>query len=306
MLKQQMNNKNILVTGGSGQVGKELRTIIPDATFISSNEYDLTSEESVQDLFMFSTFDTIIHLAARVGGIIDNINNPASYYLDNILMNTLMVDYAVKCDVKRFIGVLSTCAYPNVAGTYPMTEDMMHMGPPTKTNFSYGITKRAMAVHIDAVNKQYDKKYCYVAPCNLYGVHDKFDERSHFVAALVKKIREAKQAGSDKITLFGTGAPLRQFMNARDLAIVLKKMVEEDVTENFNIASPDNLSIDAIARVALEACGCEHMTIEYDESKPDGQYRKDVSTKKLQSIFPDLNFIELGEGIKEVYDKSNF
>ena len=306
MLSQQMNNKNILVTGGSGQVGKELRTIIPDATFISSNEYDLTSEKSVQDLFMFSSFDTIIHLAARVGGIIDNINYPADYYSDNILMNTLMVNYAVEHNVRRFIGVLSTCAYPDVVNTYPMSEDIMHKGPPANTNFSYGITKRAMAVHIDAVNKQYDKKYCYVAPCNLYGVYDKFDERSHFVAALVKKIREAKEAGSDKITLFGTGKPLRQFMNARDLAIVLKRMIEEDVTDNFNVASPDNLSIDAIARIALEACGCQHMAIEYDESKPDGQYRKDVSTKKLQSIFSDLNFIDLGEGIKEVYDKSNF
>ena len=295
-------NNNILVTGGSGQVGKELQQILPEATYISSNEYNLTSEKSIRDLFTFSNFDTIIHLAAKVGGIIDNINNPADYYSDNVLMNTLMVDYAADYDVRRFIGVLSTCAYPDVVDSYPMEEDMLHKGPPTPTNFSYGISKRAMAVHIDAVNKQHNKDYCYVTPCNLYGVYDKFDERSHFVAALVKKIYEANKAGKNKITLFGSGKPLRQFMNARDLAAILKRMVDGDITESFNIASKDNLSIDSIARLALRACDCDHMSIEYDTSKPDGQYRKDVATKKLHSIFKDLSFTNLGQGIKEVFD----
>ena len=294
-------NKNILVTGGSGQVGKELRKILPEATYISSNEYDLTTEEGVQDLFMFSNFNTVIHLAAKVGGIIDNINNPAGYYSDNILMNTLMVNYAVKYDVKRFIGVLSTCIYPDKVESYPMEEPMLHKGPPTPTNFSYGISKRAMAVHIDAANKQYNKDYCYVTPCNLYGVYDKFDERSHFIAALVKKIYDANKAGKETITLFGSGTPLRQFMNARDLAVILNRMIDEDVTDSFNVAGPDNLSIDAIAKIALKACNCEHMSIEYDTSKPDGQYRKDVSTKKLNSIFPDIKFTNLSKGIKEVF-----
>ncbi len=299
-------NKNILVTGGSGQVGKELRQILPEATYISSNEYDLTTEEGVQDLFMFSNFDTIIHLAAKVGGIIDNINNPSDYYSDNVLMNTLMINYAVKYNVSRFIGVLSTCIYPDKVESYPMKESMLHEGPPTPTNFSYGISKRAMAVHIDAVNKQYNKKYCYVIPSNLYGIHDKFDERSHFVAALVKKIYEANKAGKDSITLFGSGTPLRQFMNARDLAVILKRMINEDVTESFNVASKDNLSINDIAEIALRACNCEHMSIEYDTSKPDGQYRKDVSTEKMDSIFSDLQFIQLEEGIKEVYNTLDY
>jgi GDP-L-fucose synthase len=296
-------SKGILVTGGSGQVGKELRQIIPDAIYISSNEYDLTTEEGVKDLFMFSNFHTIIHLAAKVGGIVDNISNPAEYYSDNVLMNTLMVNYAVKHGVERFIGVLSTCIYPDKVKSYPMEESMLHQGPPTPTNFSYGISKRAMAVHIDAVNKQYNKNYCYVIPSNLYGIHDKFDEKSHFVAALIKKIYEANKAGDSKIKLFGSGTPLRQFMNARDLAIILKRMVDDNVTASFNVASRDNLSIDDIARVALRACNCEHMSIEYDSSKPDGQYRKDVCTKKMHSLFSDLKFIELEDGIKEVYNK---
>ena len=94
-------------------------------------------------------------------------------------------------------------------------------------------------------------------------------------------------------------------MNAKDLAIILMRMVEEDITESFNVASDDNLSIDNIARVALKACDCQHMNIEYDTSKPDGQYRKDVCTKKMNSIFTDLEFINLEQGIKEVYNKLN-
>ena len=293
----------ILVTGGSGQVGKELRQILPEATYISSNEYDLTTEEGVQDLFMFSNFHTVIHLAAKVGGIIDNINNPSDYYTDNVLMNTLMVNYAVKYNVERFIGVLSTCIYPDKVESYPMKESALHEGPPTPTNFSYGISKRAMAVHIDAVNKQYNKEYCCVIPSNLYGIHDKFDEKSHFVAALIKKIYEANINGRESITLFGSGTPLRQFMNARDLAVILKRMIDENITESFNVASKDNLSIDNIAKIALKACNCEHMSIEYDTSKPDGQYRKDVCTKKMNSLFSNLQFIELEKGIKEVYNK---
>ncbi len=295
-------NKNILITGGSGQVGKELQHFLPNGYFISSKDYDLTREKDVQKLFKTNNFDTVIHLAAKVGGILDNVNNPTDYYSDNILMNTLLLNYSLKYNINRFIGVLSTCIYPDTVEQYPLKEEMLHAGPPTSTNFSYGIAKRGMAVHIDAINKQYNKQYCYITPCNLYGVYDKFDERSHFVAALIKKIYDAKMVNDKKINLYGTGTPLRQFMNARDFAQIIKRMIDEDITESFNVASEDNLSIDAIARIALKACDCEHISLEYDTSKPDGQYRKDVSTERLKSIFPDIKFTNLSKGIKEVFE----
>jgi len=296
-------NKRILVTGGSGMVGKSLKKIMPDATYLSSSDFDLTKEFDVVKMYTSYKPDVVIHLAAKVGGIIDNINKPSEYFVDNIMMNTLLVDYAYKFKVSRFIGALSTCIYPDKTDLYPMTEDTLHIGPPTPTNFSYGYAKRCLAVHIDACNKQYGTKYQYLTPCNLYGEYDKFGENSHFVAALIKKIHEAKIAGEDKITLFGTGTPLRQFMHSSDLARVIKMCLDEDVCDSFNVATEQNISINDIAKIALKSCEAEHMKIEYDSTKPDGQFRKDVSVGKLKSIFPNFKTIDLCNGIKDVYKK---
>lgn len=300
-----MEYKNILVTGGSGMVGKSLKELIPQALYISSKDCDLTNPIEVELLIKTHKPEVIIHLAAKVGGIIDNINKPAEYFDDNILMNTLLLKSAHKYGVERFIGILSTCIYPDSVIRYPMSESMLHLGPPTPTNFSYGYAKRSLAVQIDAYNKQYGTKYQYLIPCNLYGEHDKFGENSHFVAALIKKIHNAKVAGHDKMTLFGTGTPLRQFMHSNDLAMIIKKCLDDNIYDNFNVATEENVSIDEIARIALKACDAEHIGIEYDSTKPDGQYRKDVSIDKLKNLIPDFSAISLYDGIKETYSKIN-
>lgn len=300
-----MEYKNILVTGGSGMVGKSLKELIPQASYISSKDCDLTNPIEVELLIKTHKPEVIIHLAAKVGGIIDNINKPAEYFDDNILMNTLLLKSAHKYGVERFIGILSTCIYPDSVIKYPMSESMLHLGPPTPTNFSYGYAKRSLAVQIDAYNKQYGTKYQYLIPCNLYGEHDKYGDNSHFVAALIKKIHNAKISGHDKMTLFGTGTPLRQFMHSNDLAMIIKKCLDDNIYENFNVATEENVSIDEIARIALKACDAEHIGIEYDSTKPDGQYRKDVSIDRLKNLIPDFSAISLYDGIKDTYSKIN-
>lgn len=297
-------NNKILITGGSGQLGTELRQFLPDGVYVSSNDYDLTTEGDVIKLYDDVKPDVVIHLAALVGGILDNINRPYDYFCDNLLMNTLMINHAQKRGVSRFIGVLSTCIYPDEVDTYPMTESMLHNGPPAPTNFGYGYAKRCMEIQIESSNNQYGTSYQCITPCNLYGVYDKYNHRSHFVADLIKKIYQATESKSNTLQLFGTGKPLRQFMNARDLALIIKKCITDGITESFNIAPDENLSIDDIARVALAALGCEHMEIEYDTSKPDGQFRKDVATTKFKTIFPKYKFIKLSTGIKEAYEKN--
>jgi GDP-L-fucose synthase len=296
-----INQSKIVVTGGSGMVGKSLKRIMPNATYLSSKDYDLTSERGVAQMYHDLKPQIVIHLAAKVGGIVDNINKPYSYFTENVLMNTLLLEYARYHGVERFIGILSTCIYPDKVDSYPMTEDMLHVGPPTPTNFSYGYAKRSLAVQIDACNKEHGTNYQYLTPCNLYGEHDKFGENSHFVAALIKKIHEAKMYGHDKITLFGTGTPLRQFMHSDDLAKIIKRCLDEEVYDSFNVATEQNVSIDDIARTALRACDATHLKIEYDSSKPDGQFRKDVSVEKLKSIFPDFKATRLYHGIGSTY-----
>jgi GDP-L-fucose synthase len=298
-----MENKKILVTGGSGLVGNYLRKYLPEAIYISSKDYDLTTEKGVKEMFLKYKPKTVIHLAAKVGGIIDNINKPAEYFTENILMNTLLLEYSKRMEVKRFIGVLSTCIYPDVMDSYPMKECDLHMGPPTKTNFSYGYAKRSLAVQIDAYNKQYGTKYQYLTPCNLYGIGDKYHEsNSHFITALVKKIFDAKQNNEDSITLYGDGTPLRQFMYADDFAKIIYSVIVNEIYESFNVAGQENLSIKEMANIAIKSCDAQHLKIKWDVDKPNGQFRKDVSTEKLKSLLPNFSPLKLSEGIKLVYN----
>ena len=217
-------------------------------------------------------------------------------------MNTLLVEYAHKSNVKRFIGILSTCIYPDVVENYPMKETDLHLGPPTITNFSYGYAKRSMAVQIDSYNKQYGTKYQCLTPCNLYGLDDKDNEsNSHFITALVKKIHDANLKGEKSITLFGDGTPLRQFMHADDFAQVISQVIENEIYESFNVATPENLSIKEMAEIALDACDSNHLEIIWDASKPNGQFRKDVSVELLKQSIPNFNPISLHQGIKLTY-----
>lgn len=296
-----MKYKKILVTGGSGMVGKSLQKILPGAIYLSSKDCNLVDSNAVESMLLSHKPDAIIHLAARVGGIVDNIQKPAEYFTDNIIMNTVLIDYAHKIGVNRFIGILSTCIYPDVCDSYPMIETDLHKGPPTPTNFSYGYAKRCQAVQIEAYNKQYNTNYQYLIPCNLYGEHDKYGDNSHFIAALIKKIHIAKKNGDDKIVLFGTGTPLRQFMHSDDLAKVIYHCLENDIYDNMNVATEQNLSIREMAEIALKACDANDLTIQFDDSYPDGQFRKDVSIERLKSAIPDFQAIGLEDGIRKTY-----
>jgi GDP-L-fucose synthase len=295
-------DKKILVTGGSGLVGGYLKKYLPNAVYISSKDYDLTTEMGVREMFLNHKPTIVIHLAAKVGGIIDNINKPAEYFTENVLMNTLMVDYSKSMGVDRFIGILSTCIYPDVMDSYPIKVEDLHNGPPTQTNFSYGYAKRSMAVQIDAYNKQYGTKYQYLIPCNLYGVGDKDHEtNSHFITALVKKIFISKENNEESITLYGDGTPLRQFMFADDFAKIIYHVINDEIYDSFNVAGDENLTIKEMSSIALKSCDAEHLKINWDETKPNGQHRKDVSTNKLKTLLPNFNPLSLSEGIKLVY-----
>lgn len=302
-----IDKHKILVTGGTGQVGRHLRDLIPEAVYLSSKDCNLFSREDVMRLFDKHDPQIVVHLAATVGGIVENMKYPYDYFTRNILMNTNVIDIAKYNDISQFIGVLSTCIYPDVLPMdhYPMKEDMLHLGPPTPTNFGYGYAKRCMAVQIDALNKEREAKHLpkfqYVTPCNLFGPYDKYNERSHFVGALLEKIKIAKLQGHKSIQLLGDGTPLRQFMYAGDLALAIKYCIDSGIRESFNVAPSYNMSIREIAEVALKVCDAEDLEISWTGTM-SGQYRKDVSNEWMLKQFPTFPFTSLEDGLKKTWD----
>ena len=294
----------ILITGGTSTIGKHLMEYFPDAKYVASSDFDLTSQADVQKMFEYIKPTIVVHLAAVVGGIQDNIDYPARYLQENVLMNTLVTAEAFNTGVKKFIGILSTCIYPDKLSDndYPMTEDMLHLGPPTPTNFGYGYSKRLLGVQLDTYREKYNVQYSYITPCNLYSEHDNFhnDSKAHFVTALLQKIKTAVNTNATELNLFGTGTPLRQFIHSRDVARIINRCITSDLYENFNIANSQCLSIRELAESTLRALDL-NLDLKFDISKPDGQYRKDVSNKKMLEYFPDFKFTSFEDGIRLVY-----
>ena len=178
----------VLVTGGSGLVGKHLQDILPNGNYIASKPWDLLNPDRVNDLLYIFQPDVVVHLAARVGGIMDNITYPVEYLEENTLMNTNLLRACHEHDVDKVIAMGSTCMYPDVLDEYPMKEEELFNGAPPPDNFAYAMSKRVMAAQIDSYVKEYKRDWSYLIPCNLYGEHDKYEEHhSHFVSALIKK-----------------------------------------------------------------------------------------------------------------------
>lgn len=296
--------KKILVTGSTGLVGKYLQKILPDANYVSSKDYNLLVQDDVKKMFKELKPEIVIHLAARVGGVHHNIIEPVKYFEENIIMNTLIINESFNNGIKKFLGLLSSCIYPDNIITYPIKENFLLQGAPHQDLFSYSYSKRCMAIQIDAYRKKYKSNFSYLIPCNLYGEFDKFDEvQGHFVGALINKILIAKKKNNKSIKLFGDGTPLRQFMYAKDLAFVIKDVVNKDIKQNFNVGNTENFSILDIAKIALKVCEAENLEIEFDKKRPNGQFRKDIDLSLMNTLIPKFKPTSLKNGIKEVYKK---
>lgn len=290
-----------LVTGGSGLVGSHLRKLMPTATFVSSRDYNLMDQFDV-DRLMMRGWDRVIHMSARVGGIVDNQSNQLAYLEENILMNTYFLRKARELRIPRLTGILSSCICPTNWNRYPMIEEDLLRGEPNESNYTYAMAKRIMARQIELSNQSgQDIKWNYLVPCNLYGEGDKSDpSKSHFVTALLHKIKDAVALGKDHIELLGEGYEQRQFMHAGDLARVIKEVCDRDIHVSFNVAPPENLTIHNIADVALEATGNTHLGIRF-QGGYGGEVRKDISNKRMMALIPDFKFTSLRDGMRSVY-----
>ena len=293
----------VLVTGGSGMVGSYLKEINPDWIYLSSSDWNLLSIDGAVECINSYNPDCVVHLAAKVGGIADNMNNPFEYYEQNVLLNTnIFRATRSNKNVKQFIGILSTCAYQDESPVYPITEEMIYDGMPNITNLGYGFSKRMLAMEIDMARRN-GMNYSYIIPSNLYGKYESGNFFSkHFIGALIDKIIEAEENGSGYITLFGDGTPIRQFTYAGDVSNVIDLMVKNGITENMNVSIEQPLSVHEIATIAMEATGNTNLEIRYDTTMPNGQHRKDVSIEKLKKVLPNFKFTSYIDGIRMTYE----
>lgn len=288
-----------LITGSTGLLGSEILGLSPDSIGVNSKDIDLTGASNLR-LSPNGKFDTVIHCAARVGGVKANTDYVADFFDDNVRMNMNVLE-ACKHDGLKLVSVLSTCIYPDAAYVkYPLTEDQLHLGPPHPTNFGYAYAKRMLEVQTRAYRQQHDCNFITVIPNNLYGVNDNYDLNSgHVIPALIRKFHEAKIFGYDHVDIWGSGAPLREFTFARDAAKIILWLAENyDGAEPVNIGNPEQVSIETLAHMIAEEVGYEGGG-NFDRSKPDGQYQKPSSNEKLLSLGWRGEYTPLREGLRE-------
>lgn len=291
----------ILVTGGTGMVGNALKEFFPEATFVNSTHANLQDPSQTTQLFASEEPDVVIHLAARVGGIKDNSDYIYDYFLQNLKINTNVVDACKAFRVPKLIAISSTCVYPAVVSSYPITEDMLHNGYPEKTNYGYAFAKRMMQVQMQAVVEQECRNWSIIYCSNLYGPFDTFDlQKSHVAPALMLKFHFAKAKNLPFVELYGTGKALRQLTYVRDLALQISKFVSTDVKGDYNFANPQNYSIAEVANVICNTVGYEGK-MRYN-GLLDGVMRKDVSIDKISKEFKIDEFTGLENGMKKTYN----
>ena len=294
--------KRILVTGGSGMVGNELKVLLPGALYPSSTELNLLDANSISNYLNNNNFTHVIHLAAYVGSLHNNVENRIEYFDKNIIMNTLLTKLCYESGITNFLGILSNCIYSDKNVNFPITEDMIHEGCPHESLMSYAYAKRAHAVQLDNYRICKLVNFNYLIPCNLYAIPSmKNKGLRHFLNDLIQKIVFANNNNSD-VHLFGDGTPLRQFMHARDLAKIIVIFLEKNLSISCNVAPDENISIDDYAKQALEILEMQHIKIKYEMSLQNGQMRKDVSNTLLKSVIKDFEFTPLEKGFRELYN----
>ena len=290
----------VVVTGGSGFVGKRLQLIKPEWIYLSSKDYNLMDTEECDRMYKDLKPEAVIHLAGQVGGIKANNDRPADFYYMNTMMNTNVVQKAYENGVKRLLVSLSTCTFPDVVEEYPLKEEDIFNGPPAATNISYGYAKRSLYIQIMAYRRQYGLDYSAFCPSNLYGPEDNFDlDTSHFVSAMIRKFSEASDG--DEIEVWGTGKPLRQQLHVDDLAKIIPILLEKHHTDIPIIVAPnENISISEMVSIIKKRSN-KKIEVVYN-NELDGQYRKDGSNQRLIDLLGGYEFIKFEDGVRNTYD----
>ena len=298
------DGKTVMVTGGSGFLGSHLvedlesRSDDVDVFVPRSAEYDLRDRDAVRRAFEDSGADVVVHLAATVGGIGANRENPGRYFYDNAVMGIELIEAARRFGVEKCTILGTICSYPKHTPV-PFEEKNLFDGYPEETNAPYGIAKKALLTQSWAYRKQYDFDSVYLMPVNLYGPRDDFDlETSHVIPAIIRKCVEARERGDDTVTAWGTGEPTREFLYVKDAADGILTATERyDESDPVNLGSGRELSIRELVERIADLVGFEG-EVTWDTSKPDGQPRRRLDTSRARDRFDWEASTEFEDGLR--------
>ena len=299
-----LTGRRVWVAGHRGMVGQALVRRLQsegcDIVDAPRERIDLRRQAAVEAWMDKTRPDLVFVAAAKVGGIHANDTRPAEFLYDNLMIETNIIEAARQAGTAKLVFLGSSCIYPKMA-PQPITEDALLTGPLEPTNEWYAIAKIAGIKLCQAYRKQYGLDFISAQPTNLYGPFDNFDlNSSHVLPALVRKAHEAKQAGADSFTIWGSGTPLREFLHVDDLAdalVFLAKTYSDG--EIVNIGSGDEVAIGDLARLIADAVGFEG-AVHTDATKPDGTPRKRLDTRKLEGLGWRPS-IALDQGVAQVY-----
>jgi GDP-L-fucose synthase len=302
-----MAHGKILVTGGSGFLGSAVLETLREKGHVDvvaprSRDYDLRDERHVKALYDDVKPRVVIHLAAVVGGIGANRENPGTFLYDNLLMGLFITEHARRADVRKLVNVGTVCSYPKFAPV-PFKEDDLWNGYPEETNAPYGLAKKMLLVQGQAYRQQYGFNAIHVLPVNLYGPGDNFDpDSSHVIPALIRKCLEAMDRGDDQIVCWGDGSPTREFLYVEDCAEAIVLATERyDGPEPVNIGTGREISIKELVELVAELTGFRGHIV-WDTSKPNGQPRRCLDTSRAERLFGFRAKTDFREGLERTID----
>src|SRR3989338_5145372 len=299
--------RRVTVTGGSGFLGsfvveKLKQRGCKDIFIPKSEDYDLIENEACKRLYKDAKPDVVIHLAARVGGIGANRENPGKFFYENLMMGVQMMEQGRLFGLGKFVALGTICAYPKFTPV-PFKEEDLWDGYPEETNAPYGLAKKMLLVQSQAYRMQYGFNSIYLLPVNLYGPRDNFDPKSsHVIPALIKKCVDAMEKDEPSITVWGTGKATREFLYVEDCAEGIVLASEKyDKSEPINLGAGFEISIKELVTLIVGITGFKG-DIVWDSTKPDGQPRRSLDTSKAKAEFGLEAKTGFEEGVKRTID----